>query len=403
MSFLAAVRVALGALLVHKGRSILTSLGIVIGIAAVIAMVSAGDGVRCKLDQRMSTVGKGLILVRAGARTKLGAISDATPLTRDDAASLRKQLAPLLRGVAEVQLTQRPATTSTRNRLTLLCGTTPDLQGLREWEVAAGRFLHREDLSQNASVCVIGNTVRKELFPDETAPLGRFIQVDRLRLRVVGVLVPKGRNPAGADQDDEVFLPITTLQHKLVGEDRINMILTATRNEAQTEQALEEITRVLRQAHRVKAGSEDFDVSSVREMAELAYVVTDTLQLLVAVIASLSLVVGGIGIMNIMLVSVTERTREIGIRLAVGATPGAVLAQFLTEAVILALLGGLAGLTLGVGAAALVAGVAGWPLVVAPGAVLVAVGVSAAVGVIFGFYPAWKASRLDPIDALRYE
>jgi putative ABC transport system permease protein len=305
--------------------------------------------------------------------------------------------------VAEVQLTQRTASTASHNRLQLLCGTTPDLQTLREWQLTAGRFLVREDLSQAATVCVLGDTVRRELFPDDRTPLGRFIQVDRLRLRVVGLLTPKGRNPAGADQDDEVFIPITTLQRKLVGEDRINIILTAARNEAQTDRALEEISRVLRQTHHVKVGAEDFDVSSVREMAELARFLTDTLQLLVAVIASLSLLVGGIGIMNIMLVSVTERTREIGIRLAVGASPTDVLGQFLTEAVILALLGGLVGLTVGVGAAAGLAYALEWPLVVAPGAVLVAVGVAAAVGVFFGFYPAWKASRLNPIEALRYE
>jgi putative ABC transport system permease protein len=381
----------------------LTSLGIVIGIAAVIAMVSAGDGVRHKLDQRMASLGKDLILIRAGARTKVGTITDATPLTRDDAAALRKQLPWLLRAVAEVQLTQRTATTATHNRLQLLCGTAPDLQTLREWQLAAGRFLLREDMTQAATVCVIGETVRRELFPEDRAPVGRFIQVDRLRLRVVGVLTPKGRNPAGSDQDDEIFMPITTLQQKLVGEDRINIILTAPGSPAQTDRALEEISRVLRQTHHVKAGAEDFDVSSVREMAELARFLTDSMQILVAVIASLSLLVGGIGIMNIMLVSVTERTREIGIRLAVGASPADVLGQFLTEAVILALLGGLVGLTLGVGAAAGLAYLLDWPLVIAPGAVLVAVGVATGVGVFFGLYPAWKASRLNPIDALRYE
>jgi putative ABC transport system permease protein len=279
----------------------------------------------------------------------------------------------------------------------------PEIQTLREWQPVAGRFFNRDEVSQAAPVCILGDTVRRELFPDEPNPVGRTVQVDRLRLRVIAVLAPKGRNPAGADQDDELFLPITTLQHKVVGEDRINIILTAARSEAQTGHALDEITRVLRQAHRVKAGSEDFDVSSVREMAELAYTVTSTLQVLVAVIASLSLVVGGIGIMNIMLVSVTERTREIGIRMAVGATSTAVLAQFLIEAVILSLLGGLAGITWGIATAVGLAWAVGWPVVISPTAVLVAVGVSAAVGVFFGFYPAWRASRLDPIDALRYE
>jgi putative ABC transport system permease protein len=403
MNFLAAIRVALGALRVHPGRSLLTSLGIVIGISSVIAMVSAGDGVRHKLDERMATVGKNLILVRPGARTKVGAIADPAPLTRDDAAALRRQLGWLLRSVSEVQLSQRVVTTATRNSSTLLCGTTPELQGLRDWKVASGRFLRREDLNGAATVCVLGDTVRRNLFPDDPFPVGRDLHVDHLRLKVVGVLAPKGRNPVGADQDDELLLPLTTLQRKIVGEDRVSILLTAASSEAQTDQAVEEITRVLRQTHHVKAGSEDFDVSSVREMAEVAYLITSTMQMLVAVIASLSLLVGGIGIMNIMLVSVTERTREIGIRMAVGATPAAVLSQFLTEAVILGLLGGAAGLSLGVGMAATLAWALGWPLVVSPGVVLLAFGVSAGVGVFFGFYPAWKASRLDPIDALRYE
>jgi putative ABC transport system permease protein len=403
MSLTAAVRVALGALLVHKGRSFLTSLGIVIGISAVIAMVSAGDGVQTKLDERLATVGKNVVLVRAGSRTRTGAIADPTPLTRDDAAALRKQTGTLLTAVAEVQLTQRVAATRTTHWATLLCGTTPDMQAIREWKLAAGRFFNGEEVVQTAPVCVIGDTVRHKLFGETGEAVGHTVRVDKLALRVVGVLAPKGRNPAGADQDDEVFLPITTLQRKVVGEDKINIILAAVRSEGLTPKAVDEITRVLRRTHKVKEGSEDFDVSSVAEMAELAYVVTNSLQLLVAVIASLSLLVGGIGIMNIMLVSVTERTREIGLRMAVGATAGSVLAQFLLEAVILSLLGGLAGITLGLGAAIGLAHIAGWPLVVSPAAVLLAVAVAAGVGVFFGFYPAWKASRLDPIEALRYE
>jgi putative ABC transport system permease protein len=403
MTFPAAVRAAFGALLAHKGRSALTSLGIVIGIGAVIAMVAAGDGVERKLDERMATVGRNLILIRSGARTKTGAVADTTPFTRDDAAAVRKQVGGLLTGVAEVQLTQRTASTRTTDHATLLCGTTPDMAVVREWKVTSGRFLAAEDVAQALPVCVLGDTVRRELFPDEADPVGQSVRVDRVQLRVVGVLAPKGRNPVGADQDDEMFVPLTTLQRKVVGEEKVGVILAAVRSEGLTPRALDEIGRVLRQTHHLKPGSQDFDVSSVQEMAELGYTVTSTVQLLVAVIASLSLVVGGIGIMNIMLVSVTERTREIGIRMAVGATSSDVLAQFLIEAVILALLGGLLGITLGVGAATGLAVAAGWPVVVSPAVVLLAVGVSGAVGVFFGFYPAWKASRLDPIDALRYE
>ena len=403
MGLLAAIRVALGALLIHKGRSVLTSLGIVIGIGSVIAMVSAGDGVQSKLDERMATVGRNLVLVRAGARTRTGAVADTTFFTKEDAAAIRKQVGPLLNGLAEVQLTQRQVATHTRHWPTLLCGTTPELAVVREWKLSSGRFLTADDVARADPVCVIGNTVRKELFRDDPDPVGRSVRVDRLQLRVVGVLAPKGRDPIGTDQDDEMFLPLTTLQRKVVGEEKVGMMLAAVKAETLTPRVVEQIGRVLRQTHKVSTGTPDFDVSSVQEMAELGYTVTTTVQMLVAVIASLSLVVGGIGIMNIMLVSVTERTREIGLRMAVGATSADVLAQFLIEAVILSLAGGLLGVTLGVAVAAALAAAAGWPMVVSPLSVLLACGVSGAVGVCFGFYPAWKASRLDPIDALRYE
>jgi putative ABC transport system permease protein len=227
--------------------------------------------------------------------------------------------------------------------------------------------------------------------------------VDRLQLRIVGVLAPKGDDPIGTDQDDEVFVPLTTLQRKVTGEEKVALMLAAVKSEALTPRALEDIDQVLRRTHKVKSGSPDYDLRSVQEMAELGYTVTTTVQMLVAVIASLSLLVGGIGIMNIMLVSVTERTREIGLRMAVGARAADVLAQFLIEAVILAMAGGLLGITLGVAVAAVLASLAGWPMVVSPFAVVLACGVSGAVGIFFGFYPAWKASRLDPIEALRYE
>jgi putative ABC transport system permease protein len=218
------------------------------------------------------------------------------------------------------------------------------------------------------------------------------------------VLTPKGRDPLGTDQDDAIFVPITTLQNKLVGGDeKIYLILTAVHSESQIDQAKEEITHVLQKTHHVKPGSEDFDVSSVKEMAALGQVVMSAMTVLVAVIASLSLLVGGIGIMNIMLVSVTERTREIGIRMAIGATGGDVLTQFLVEAMILSLMGGIAGVVLGLAIAVALALVVGWPLVISPLVILLTFVVSGAVGVFFGFYPAWKASRLDPIEALRYE
>jgi putative ABC transport system permease protein len=404
MSFLSALRVALAALLVNKGRSGLTSLGIVIGISAVIAMVAAGSGARNKLDDRLESVGKNLILIRGGSRTQQGIVADFTPLKSEDAAAIRKQAGSLLLGVAESQMTQRLVSTRSANHGTVLVGTTGDLQRIRNWKVTSGRFLSDEDVKRFAQVCMLGQTARRKLFPDKSEVLGETIRVSHITLTVIGVLEEKGRSPTGADQDDQVFLPITTLQRRLTGDDTVALIVTAARTEDLIGKAKEEIVRAMRERHHIKAGgNDDFDVSSVREMAELAVILTNTMQILIATIASISLVVGGIGIMNIMLVSVTERTREIGIRMAIGATPADVLVQFLIEAVVLALVGGILGITLGIAGALALAQVASWPVVVEPAIVGLAFVVAAAVGIFFGYYPALKASRLDPIEALRYE
>jgi putative ABC transport system permease protein len=403
MGFLAAFRVALSALFIHKGRSMLTSLGIVIGTSAVIAMVSAAGGAREKLDERLDNVGKTLILVRAGSRTQNGTLADIKPLANDDANLLRKQLHGSTLGVAEVQATIRPVSTRVRNAVTMVTGTSADMRKVRAWAVQHGRFLVDEDLKKQAAVCVLGQTVREKLFPDQPNPVGQLVRVDRLPLRVVGVLEAKGRSPIGGDQDDQIFVPLNTLQRKIVGEESLSMILTSVDSVDKLEKTKDDIGRLLREKRRLKVGQEDFDVSSVQEMAEIAVVMTRTMQLLIGVIASISLLVGGVGIMNIMLVSVTERTREIGIRMAIGATPADVLTQFLIEAVLLSLAGGLAGVTLGIGGAAAMAWAAGWPLHVDVEMVALSFAVAGAVGVFFGYYPAWKASRLDPIEALRYE
>lgn len=404
MSFFSAIRVALSALLVNKGRSILTSLGIVIGISAVIAMVAAGYGARSKLDERLDAVGKNLILIRPGARTEQGIRIGGQPLTSKDADAIRERVGHLLIGVAESQMLRRLVFTSTGHHGTILVGSVPDLQRVRNWTIERGRFFNENDVKRLAPVCLIGQTVLKKLFPDHPNPIGEWIRVDQLRLRVIGILGAKGRSPTGADQDNQIFLPITTLQRKLEGKENLTIIVAAARSDAAIDEAKAEIIKVLRQRHGLRPNeANDFDVSSVREMAEVAEILAATMQILIAVIASISLVVGGIGIMNIMLVSVTERTREIGIRMAVGATAFDVLIQFLIEAVVLALVGGVIGISLGIAGAFTLGYLGNWPVVIEPWIVLLAFLVAAGVGVFFGYYPALRASRLDPIEALRYE
>jgi putative ABC transport system permease protein len=403
MGLAAALCVALAALRVHKGRSALTCLGIVIGIGAVIALVAAGDGARAKLDERLRSVGTNLILIRAGGRSQQGVVSDTAPLTLGDAEAIRKEVGPLLVGVAASQLVLRLAFSRTGSEATSVVGSMPDILRVRDWKVQSGRPFDDDDIKKLAPVCLIGQTVRRKLFRDNSNPIAQWLRIDGLRLKVIGVLEEKGRSPTGGDQDDEIFMPLTTLQRKLAGEERITLILTAARSDSVLDKAKEQIIRVLRARHRLTPGAEDFDVSTVREMAELAVIVTQTMKLLVAVVAAISLLVGGIGIMNIMLVAVTERTHEIGIRMSLGATPADVLMQFLMEAVVLALMGGLLGIAFGIGAAIVLARLALWPPVISPAIVLLAFSVAAAVGVFFGYYPAWRASRLDPIDALRYE
>jgi putative ABC transport system permease protein len=402
MSLLSAIRVALDALLVHKGRSVLTSLGIVIGISAVIAMVSAGEGARVLLEGRLASLGKNLIMIRPGSSHSQVSLA-GTPLTAEDAQAIREHVGQELTAVAELLMVQHLASRRDRAHPTAVTGCTPDLLPVRGWQVQSGRFINAEDNKKMADVCVIGTTLKDKLFPSQVDVLDQTLRLDYLTLRVVGVMAPKGRSPLGFDQDDQLWLPLATLQRKLGGGDRLSMILTSTPGESGIEKAKADITELLRQRKHAQRGNENFDVSNVNEITDLARTVTTVLQLLVAVVAGISLVVGGIGIMNIMLVSVTERTREIGIRMAVGATPRNVLVQFLIEAMALSLGGGLIGIALGLTAAFLLAGVLGWPMVISPLAVLVGFGVSAAVGVFFGYYPAWKASRLEPIEALRHE
>jgi putative ABC transport system permease protein len=404
MTCFSALRLALATLLVNKGRSALTGLGIVIGVSAIVALVAAGDGARTKLDDRLDSAGKNLLIVRPGGRTSSGMVADFQPLTEGDVAAIRREVGSLLVGVVPWQEADALVSSRGGRTPTAVVGTTPDFQRVCNWRVTSGRLFDADEARRAAAVCLLGQTVLRRLFPDRADPVGETVVVGALRLRVIGVLGSKGQTPLGVDQDDQIFVPLATLQRKLAGKESIAMLLAAARSLDGIDDAQRGITRVLRRRHHVKPdAAPDFDVSSVQELSAFAVTMTATLQLLVGVIASISLVVGGVGIMNIMLVSVTERTREIGIRMAVGATPADVLTQFLIEAVVLALLGGVIGVVLGIAAAVGVARAADWPAIVSPGVILMAFAVTTAVGIFFGYYPAWKASRLDPIDALRYE
>jgi putative ABC transport system permease protein len=404
MGLLSALRLALGILLLHKGRTALTSLGITIGIAGVVAMVAAGDGARRKLDDRLESAGKNLIIVRPGARTGTGVVTDYHPLTPRDAEAIRREAGSLLVGVVPWQVSPLLAASREHTDPVLVVGTWPAFEQVGNWQFRQGQNFDAADLERAAAACVIGQTVRRNLFPHTANPVGEFLRLGPLRVRVVGVLAEKGSTPLGQDQDNQVFVPLSTLQQKLVRKESIAMLLATARSADVIPAAVETITRVLRRQHRLAAGAgNDFDVSSVRELADFAVTLTVILQALVTVIAAISLLVGGIGIMNIMLVSVTERTREIGIRMAVGATPASILGQFLLEAVVLSFVGGLAGTLLGIGAAVGLAVVADWPVTVSPRVVALAFSVTAAVGILFGYYPAWRASRLEPIDALHTE
>jgi len=332
-----------------------------------------------------------MILIRAGARTGEGVVADSEPLTRADANELRKQLKEnkgLLNGVAEVQQASRLVQVGTKICPTAVVGTVPDLRTIRNWIMSYGRYIDDEDVKKKANVCVVGETVRKKLFGDNQNPVGKTISVDRKPFRIIGIQAPKGRNLIGADQDNNVTIPISTLQQTITAEDKISLILAGASSDEVLAKAQTEIEQVLRKQHHLKAKDADkFDVSSVKEMSDIAFILTSTMQILITIIASISLLVGGIGIMNIMLVSVTERTREIGIRMAVGATPEDVLVQFLIEAMVLALIGGALGITVGIGGAIALAYVADWPWVLSGPSIAIAFLVSAGVGVFFGYYP----------------
>jgi putative ABC transport system permease protein len=408
MNLYSAGKVAFRSLRANKMRSILTMLGMIIGVAAVIIMVAIGAGANQRISAQIASVGSNLLLVLPGSTTSGGlrmGSGGAVTLTMADARAIGKEL-PSVRAASPTSRSNGPVVYGNQNWTTVLQGGWPEFLEMRDWNVVSGRNFTEQETEAAAKVCLLGQTVSDYLFGSED-PVGKIVRVRNSPFTVVGVLDRKGQNPQGQDQDDTVILPISTLQKKLSRGGRpgsAGAIIVQAVDADRVKEAEEQVIELLRQRHRIgQGGTDDFTVRNLSEMLALAESATRIMSLLLGGIASVSLLVGGIGIMNIMLVSVTERTREIGIRMAVGARERDILSQFLIEAVILALTGGAVGILLGAGGAVLTSQLAGWTTVISASAVFLAFGFSAAVGVFFGFYPARKASRMDPIEALRYE
>ncbi|MGE5188966.1 MAG: ABC transporter permease [Gemmatimonadota bacterium] len=407
MNLLSAAKVAYRSLRANKMRSGLTMLGMIIGVAAVIAMVAVGAGANERIAAQIASIGSNLILVIPGSTTSGGLRSGfgGTPtLTMGDAKAIRDISA--VRYAAASTRGSAPVVYGNQNWSTIIQGVTPEYFAIRDWTLAAGRIFGPEDVDASTKVAVLGQTVAQNLFGGEN-PVGKIVRIKKVPFTVVGLLDPKGQSPGGQDQDDTVIVPITTAQKRLFGTTHIGTvgaILVQATGPDTIQDAEREVTALIRQRHRIGRGQDDdFSVRNLSEMLSVAEASTRIMSLLLGAIASVSLLVGGIGIMNIMLVSVTERTREIGIRMAVGARERDILLQFLIEAVALALTGGAVGIILGIGGSSLISYFAKWSTIVLPSAVFMAFGFSAAVGIFFGFYPARKASRMDPIEALRYE
>ncbi|MFC1823540.1 ABC transporter permease [Thermodesulfobacteriota bacterium] len=401
---------SIGALRVNVMRSVLTTLGIIIGVAAVIIMVSVGSGAEAQVENLIRSLGANLIIVLPGTTTSGGVrlgYGTRLTLTEDDAAAIESEIssvqvaAPTVRGAGQIVF-------GNLNWSTLINGVTPGYLEAREWDIAGGRAFTPEEVNRAAKVALLGQTVVENLFSGGD-PIGQSIRIKRVPFKVIGVLKEKGQTPMGQDQDDAVLIPLSTAKKRVLGGRRvrgksIGAIVVKAREAGLVPTAEEEIKDLLRQRHRLRPGREDdFFLRNLSQILETRAKSSRAMSVLLAAVASVSLIVGGIGIMNIMLVSVTERTREIGLRLAIGARGIDILAQFLIEAVTLSLIGGLIGIAIGVGSSIGITLYGNWPMIIEIKSVILAFGFSAAVGIFFGFYPARKAANLDPIEALRYE
>jgi len=407
---MSSMRIAFRALTMNKLRSGLTMLGIVIGVASVIATVAIGSGATERIQQQIASIGSNIIIVIPGSTTSSGmrmGSGNAVTLTEADARELVAQCpdvalaAPMVRGGAQVVY-------GNNNWATIIYGVTPDYLTIRDFSVADGAEFTQQDVDGANKVALLGKTVVDNLFGGAD-PVGQVIRIKNVPFSVVGVLTSKGQSSQGQDQDDIILLPISTAKRKVIGinsanADAVNTIMMQARSGAQIPAAQEEAEALLRQRHHLQTvEADDFTIRNLQELFAAQEASSGIMAMMLAAVASVSLVVGGIGIMNIMLISVRERTREIGLRQAIGAKTRDILTQFLVEAVTLSIAGGFVGILLGIGASVLISRIAGWATSVGPGAVLLAVFFSALVGIGFGYYPARKAAYLDPIEALRYE
>ncbi len=408
MDFLQTLKIALRALRTNKMRSFLTMLGIIIGIAAVIAMMAVGSGASYVISQQIASIGSNIILILPGSTTSGGLRSGfggAQTLTGDDVKAIMNEC-PSIESAAPTVRSSGLVVYGNMNWSTIIMGTTPELFDIREWGVVSGRSISQQDQDGAAKVCLLGQTVSENLFGSGD-PVGKIIRIKKVPFTVIGLLDRKGQSPQGQDQDDAIFVPLRTAQRNLVKSqlpNTVGAVMVKARNQALLSRAEEEIQALLNQRHRITNGKEpDYSTRNLSEILAVAEQSSKAMSLLLGAVASISLVVGGIGIMNIMLVSVTERTREIGIRMAIGARRNDILLQFMTEAVLLTMIGGVIGITLGAGGATVVSRILSWPTLISIQSVTIAFFFSAAVGIFFGFYPARKAAGLNPIDALRYE
>jgi putative ABC transport system permease protein len=401
-------QIALRALWVNKMRSFLTMLGIIIGVGAVITMLAVGTGASEKISEQIASVGSNLIIVIPGSVTQGGlrmGSGSTSSLTKDDAEAIEKECSAVS-AVAPILNTSAQVVYGNQNWSTGIYGTSPGILDVKDCALVAGRNFVDQEIRSATKVCILGQTVVDNLFGG-IDPIGQIIRIKKVPFTVIGIMETKGQSIIGQDQDDVIYIPLTTAQKKIVGRSipgMVRSIMVKARSAEDLSAAEKQVTELLRQRHRTGANKEDdFTVRNLTQMMQMAEQAAKVMTILLGAIASISLLIGGIGIMNIMLVSVTERTREIGIRMAIGAKTWDIRIQFIIEALTLSMIGGIFGITLGVTGSAILSAVAGWPTIVSPLSIIMAFGFSGLIGVFFGFYPAYKASLLSPIDALRYE